>query len=1014
MSEADRIPATQDDSTDPAAAADLESPPASNPSPKACTTYNEDVLKVTNPDGSSFHAVVTRCWADEQNPDALIEAQRLGIDFVPLKPGWLEVLHPDGTRSEVLEASTELVDRGFLRGDMVRPARPRNTPPAATKPQAGTIIDISAQVKLERVLAPQDRLEPWYDTKDFVAANRINRGDHVVFGEWIGLVEEVFQVAIIEFENGTLKRVCDGLGSNLSVGPASEAVQELLAKNFETMWSGFFATNTVKNILDVKQMLVVVNWLCKNQLSEKATSTQDSDWVRPKRFWPDLDNLKLVRATADHLRTIHDKLVPKISSSVPPAATSRHLSTFPHSFEIFNVVNCRSTLKILWQDGTITSGPSNEFEQVHTLDDETDVFPGEVGMFTGVTPARCGVVQSMDRRKRTIKLKFLNSTTTTSDEEDEIISGLEFDPHGPPPDNFGVRRGDWVLIAKDKEGNGAVLPTVPGLGESETAAGLMPNGDQLRLMLSAVGLPYAETISDSFRPPRPQTSPDQLADIDWYGEVWDLQLDGQALIRFPGGTKRPIELRRLIHLDDGMDPQGEMMDAAQAALDEHHHHHHHHHHDHEHCDHDMSDGEEEGASDGWMTETDDEDLAVESAGLRDQDMVEADVNGEGAGAASRKRKRSRRESKGWADDDDDEEGSGDSKRATSMAVDDAEDKQKPVQVEAAVPAASEPAVPAKATEASSTKQESTVSMPGELEDHADWTRFEVLEEAPADHHYANEAIQVPSKSFMSRVRKEHGVLATSLPPNILVRAYESRLDLLRCLIIGPVGTPFQNAPFLFDLFLSPTKFPQEPPQVFFHSWAGGTRVSPNLYSEGKVCLSLLGTWSGDKTESWSSARSSILQILISIQGLIMVEDPYFTEPGFEKQMGTPEGTAASELYNERTLVLTRNFVKRACEYPPANFGREIAAYYYTGLPSNPPTPGALGGIVEQCRALLEESEKWLAASKLEPTEDRNDAQARPPPSVIVPSQRVLTEGAGLSLKRTLKALEELQERGPKV
>ena len=84
--------------------------------------------------------------------------------------------------------------------------------------------------------------------------------------------------------------------------------------------------------------------------------------------------------------------------------------------------------------------------------------------------------------------------------------------------------------------------------------------------------------------------------------------------------------------------------------------------------------------------------------------------------------------------------------------------------------------------------------------------------------------------------------------NILVRAYESRLDLLRVLIIGPLGTPFQNAPFLFDLFLPPAKFPQEPPKVFFHSWAGGTRVSPNLYSEGKVCLSLLGTWSGDKTE----------------------------------------------------------------------------------------------------------------------------------------------------------------------
>lgn len=91
------------------------------------------------------------------------------------------------------------------------------------------------------------------------------------------------------------------------------------------------------------------------------------------------------------------------------------------------------------------------------------------------------------------------------------------------------------------------------------------------------------------------------------------------------------------------------------------------------------------------------------------------------------------------------------------------------------------------------------------------------------------------------------VSATS-PANILVRAYENRSDLLRCLIIGPLDTPFQNAPFLFDVYLSPAKFPSDPPQVYFHSWATGARVSPNLYVEGKVCLSLLGTWSGDKTE----------------------------------------------------------------------------------------------------------------------------------------------------------------------
>lgn len=100
---------------------------------------------------------------------------------------------------------------------------------------------------------------------------------------------------------------------------------------------------------------------------------------------------------------------------------------------------------------------------------------------------------------------------------------------------------------------------------------------------------------------------------------------------------------------------------------------------------------------------------------------------------------------------------------------------------------------------------------------------------------------------MSRIKKEYDVFS-SLPANILVRAYENRSDLLRVLIIGPSGTPFTNAPFLFDIFLPPTTFPVGPPKVFFHSWCGNTKCSPNLYTDGKVCLSLLNTWPGDQVE----------------------------------------------------------------------------------------------------------------------------------------------------------------------
>jgi len=61
-----------------------------------------------------------------------------------------------------------------------------------------------------------------------------------------------------------------------------------------------------------------------------------------------------------------------------------------------------------------------------------------------------------------------------------------------------------------------------------------------------------------------------------------------------------------------------------------------------------------------------------------------------------------------------------------------------------------------------------------------------------------------------------------------------------------------------------------------------------------VCLSLLGTWSGP---GWEPGKSTLLQVLISIQSLIMVADPYFNEPGYQSSLNTPQGDALSKKYN---------------------------------------------------------------------------------------------------------------------
>lgn len=51
---------------------------------------------------------------------------------------------------------------------------------------------------------------------------------------------------------------------------------------------------------------------------------------------------------------------------------------------------------------------------------------------------------------------------------------------------------------------------------------------------------------------------------------------------------------------------------------------------------------------------------------------------------------------------------------------------------------------------------------------------------------------------------------------------------------------------------------------------------------------------------WVSGESTLLQVLISIQSLILVPDPYYNEPGWERERGTPRGKTNSDNYN-RTI-----------------------------------------------------------------------------------------------------------------
>jgi ubiquitin-protein ligase len=103
-------------------------------------------------------------------------------------------------------------------------------------------------------------------------------------------------------------------------------------------------------------------------------------------------------------------------------------------------------------------------------------------------------------------------------------------------------------------------------------------------------------------------------------------------------------------------------------------------------------------------------------------------------------------------------------------------------------------------------------------------------------------------------------------------------DMLKgyALIIGPSDTPYFAGNYFFE-FTYPTDYPHSPPKVTYCTNGNGIRFNPNLYKCGKVCVSLLNTWTGDQ---WTSCQT-ISTVLLTLCTLLC-KDPLLNEPGVSK------------------------------------------------------------------------------------------------------------------------------------
>lgn len=275
--------------------------------------------------------------------------------------------------------------------------------------------------------------------------------------------------------------------------------------------------------------------------------------------------------------------------------------------------------------------------------------------------------------------------------------------------------------------------------------------------------------------------------------------------------------------------------------------------------------------------------------------------------------------------------------------------------------------------------------------------FSIEETAPDSHKFKLTMFQpTDPTNFFRTVSKELKLLKSSLPPGIWVKGFEDRIDLYSVMFRGPEKTPYEDGLFLFDFQLS-ADYPAAPPLCHYISYCND-RLNPNLYEDGKVCVSLLGTWSGRGTEVWTSS-STLLQIIVSIQGLILVPEPYFNEAGFDKQKGSQQGKENSRMYNEMVVLKLVQAQTKLIQHPPPVFKDII-----------------IGHFKRHANKLLQRLELWMEISEqhnnqhpLSPVTPTTFKQISDVDNKILPEFPLIPASRGfcITLRKTLAIFKEV-------
>ncbi|MCJ1313729.1 hypothetical protein MMC25_007409 [Agyrium rufum] len=960
----------------------------------------------------------------------------------------VEFVAPHTECTLVNEKDLILIDREFLTGDVVK----RRSHDAAS----GTIIRTSNACTLQPIytglpfpghswsLKEDDNILRNIPAEELKMSEDFVEGTYIIYRDWIGTIDIVYDEITIRLSDGSVVVVenTDDMGvpamgrsqKKGKTGKPGALVEKLhsrlagrddgkKAEAPDFIHPGMVVVTTKGNlrrghwkygaynpnisprgiVVEVRETQIGVTWLTSNVFKADRTQketppmllTTDEFGTGDVRIYDEGNLPHELRsaigamrgsrlAAGDNVRFRDVAGAALKYSSASPALVTQHgsfrriprLETQGYDMNVLLIRETKLFVTVQWQDGSRSDESATNLIPYLNVD-EHDVWPGEIIRLKGdikldvdslddfIKIPNIGLVLSTNARERMAKVRWFSrpNISILSSNESVLLPGSSLGELTGPEADLSLydiaccsaltrRRGDLILVAPEtqEETDASRL----GFQEAAQSSGVLPSG-VLNTAINLLNWRFSQPPSDLPTQENPAIASNlneqSRGDIDWFGTVVDLCLDGTLQVRLAAADPiRDIYVKpEKATLVSGGDDDSLL--GSEAMEDD---------------------------SDDESLDSDDDSVIGSQESYDSEDVIEEVVEYEG----------------GTRLDDDETD---------AMWMTDEEENTKT----------------SPDSDVAGTRSDSSL-MPSPIHLHPDGfgasqidevkftaytgmpAQFVILEgHPPSNHHYVNNPTELGAP-LMRRIRKEHKIMQNSIPDGIWVRTWEERLDLLRILIIGPQETPYTLAPFVID-FRLPSNFPDMPPEAYFHSWTNGAgRINPNLYEDGKICLSLLGTWNADKkNEGWSASRSSMLQVIVSLMGLVLVKEPYYNEAGYEALKGSADSEVTSNMYSERVLVLAKGFVTHALSHEIEGL-HDVISWIYK--PSHGKGPELLDRIMKEAAGLLVSAE-----SDLTPSMDGADAMDIDGGNKRTrDSQHMmhLSAGAKVMLKRYLDGLTE--------